>query len=178
MSPRLSPGGELAYGSGPINPVGAANPGLIYNASESDYVKFLCGQGYSTELLRPVSVDNTTCSPNNSGSSSTVFDLNYPSFALSTAISKPIRETYRRRVTNVGSAYSTYRASIFNPSKKLKITVKPSVLRFEALGEERSFKLRVEGRIGGGSVVSASLVWDDGERKVRSPITVFDANIH
>ncbi|XP_022922127.1 cucumisin-like [Cucurbita moschata] len=170
MRSDLNPDAEFAYGSGHINPLGAVNPGLIYNATEIDYVRFLCGQGYSTKLIQQVSGDNSSCSRSDSN---VVFDLNYPSFALSTSISTPISQVYRRRVTNVGSANSTYNAIVSGPSR-LKITVNPSVLSFKALGEELSFEVTIEGSISSG-IVSASLVWDDGQHKVRSPVIVFDS---
>lgn len=177
MSPKRNPDGEFAYGAGHINPLGAVHPGLIYNASEIDYIKFLCGQNYTTKFLRIISEDNSTCSSNNSN---TVFDLNYPSFALSTSPSKPINQIFKRRVTNVGSKYATtYKATIVlnSSSKNLKITVKPSVLSFKTLGEELSFELTINGQISK-NIESASLVWDDGRHKVRSPITVFNATIN
>lgn len=125
-------------------------------------------------MLQRVSEDNNTCLSNNSD---TVFDLNYPSFALSTNISKPINQVYKRSVTNVGSKNATYKATIINPWNNLEIKVKPFILSFKNLGEEQSFELTIKGRISK-NIQSASLVWDDGKHKVRSPITVFDANIH
>ncbi|XP_023551327.1 cucumisin-like [Cucurbita pepo subsp. pepo] len=171
MRADLNPEAEFAYGSGHINPLSAVNPGLIYNATEIDYVRFLCGQGYSTKLVQQVSGDNSSCSR---GDFDLVFDLNYPSFALSTPISTSISQVYRRRVTNVGSANSTYNAIVSGPSG-LKITVNPSVLSFNALGEELSFEVTIEGSISRG-IASGSLVWDDGQHKVKSPIVVFDPN--
>ncbi|XP_038874300.1 cucumisin-like [Benincasa hispida] len=171
MRAELNKDAEFAYGSGHINPLGAVNPGLIYNASEIDYIRFLCGEGYNTTLLQRIFEDNSTCSPTNSDQ---VFDLNYPSFALSTHISTSFNQTYKRRVTNVGSTNSTYKATTFAPSG-INISVNPSILSFKALGEELKFELIIEGKISR-SIESASLVWDDGVHKVRSPIIVFDSD--
>ncbi|RZC61319.1 hypothetical protein C5167_023068 [Papaver somniferum] len=83
---------EFAYGAGHINPLKAVNPGLVYDANEADYVKFLCGSGYNTKSLRIVTGD-----------------LNKPFIELST-------------VTNVGSPGSTYKARVFGPSNlKIKV---------------------------------------------------------
>ena len=51
MSPKHNPDKEFGYGAGHINPLGAVHPGLIYDASEIDYVQFLCGQGIVLEIL-------------------------------------------------------------------------------------------------------------------------------
>ncbi|OMO76494.1 hypothetical protein COLO4_25548 [Corchorus olitorius] len=161
---------EFAYGSGQVNPVKAVNPGLVYDAEEIDYIKFLCGQGYSTRLLRLVTRDNATCS--DEAANATVWDLNYPSFALSTSPSEALRHSFKRTVTNVGSPMSTYRAIVAAPIGLIKIQVTPSVLSFTSVGQKLSFELIIEGKLDK-SLVSASLEWDDGEHKVRSPVIVF-----
>ncbi|KAL0324369.1 UNVERIFIED_CONTAM: Cucumisin [Sesamum calycinum] len=48
MDPRKHEDLEFAYGSGQINPVAARDPGLVFDASEADYINFLCKQGYNT----------------------------------------------------------------------------------------------------------------------------------
>ncbi|KAI3945594.1 hypothetical protein MKW92_032561 [Papaver armeniacum] len=55
---------EFAYGAGHINPLKAVNPGLVYDANEVDYVKFLCGSGYDTKSLRIITGDLSTCTSN------------------------------------------------------------------------------------------------------------------
>ena len=161
---------EFGYGAGQINPMKAVKPGLVYDATEIDYVKFLCGDGYSTNLLRRITGDNSSCTPTNTGS---VWHLNLPSFALSTARSTYTKVTFSRTVTNVGSATSRYVAKVITPNPSfLNIQVVPNVLVFSSLGQKRSFTLTIEGSIDA-DIVSSSLVWDDGTFQVRSPVVVY-----
>ena len=169
MSSGINLDAEFAYGSGNLNPIKAVNPGLLYDSEEVDYIKFLCGQGYATRFLKLVTGDNSTCSEANNG---TVWDLNYPSFALFTSPLTTINRTFNRTVTNVGSPMSIYRAKVTAPAGAVKIQVKPDVLSFTSLGQKQPFVLTIEGKTDK-SIVSASLEWDDGVHKVRSPIIVF-----
>ncbi|WCJ19702.1 Subtilisin-like protease SBT4.3 [Euphorbia peplus] len=165
MNPDTNPDAEFGYGSGHINPAKAANPGLIYDAGEIDYVKFLCGQGYSNKMLQLITGDSYTCSEETNG---TVWDLNYPSFTLSTEYKKSVTRVFHRTVTNVGAAKSNYKA-VVNAPEGLKIRVEPDVLSFENVGEKQSFVVRVEATMIK-PMISGSLVWDDGKNLVRSPI--------
>ncbi|XP_054781834.1 cucumisin-like [Prosopis cineraria] len=159
---------EFAYGAGHVNPTKALNPGLVYDANETDYVKFLCGQGYNDSLLQVVTGENRTCAQLTHGS---VGDLNYPSFAVS-AKSPQLDEArvFTRTVTNVGSPSSIYEATVTAP-EGLDIQVNPSKLSFTSLGQKLSFNVSVSGFVT--SIASASLIWHDGTYQVRSPITVF-----
>ena len=170
MDAEKSSGAEFAYGAGNINPLKALNPGLIYDIDAPDYVKFLCGQGYSTKLLQSVTGDNSSCLE---GSDGTVFDLNYPSFALSIRPSNSISHVFNRTVTKVGTSPSTYKAFVTAPAG-LSIKVNPSVLSFTSSGQKQSFALTIEGTLDK-QMVSTSLIWDDGTNKVRSPIVVYEA---
>ncbi|ESW13822.1 hypothetical protein PHAVU_008G229100 [Phaseolus vulgaris] len=169
LNPALNPGAEFAYGAGQINPLKAINPGLVYDAGPKDYVNFLCGQGYTTQNLQIITGDNNTCTSANRGF---VFNLNLPSFALSTARSSNNTVTYGRTVTNVGSARSTYRAIVSRYPSSLNIQVVPNVLTFTFVGQRLSFTLRIQGTINA-NLVSSSLTWDDGTHQVRSPIVVY-----
>ncbi|KAK0570398.1 hypothetical protein LWI29_000567 [Acer saccharum] len=114
--------------------------------------------------------NNSTC---DATTSAKVWDLNYPSFALSTSPSETnFTRIFNRVVTNVGTPVSTYRASVTGAPIGLRILLNPSVLSFTSLGQTLSFTLIVEGTIVD-PMVSASLVWDDGVHQVRSPIVVF-----
>lgn len=167
MTPRINLDAEFAYGSGHINPTQAPNPGLVYDAGEIDYINFLCGQGYNTTLLQLVTGDlNRSCS-----GSIDEWDLNYPSFAYAATQFGSINRIYNRIVTNVGSAMSTYRANVTAPAG-INITVTPDVLQFSSLDQKAPYQLKIEGSIEK-TLVSASLVWDDGVHKVRSPIVIY-----
>ncbi|KAE7996708.1 hypothetical protein FH972_001408 [Carpinus fangiana] len=169
MSAGKNPEAEFAYGAGNINPLKAPYPGLIYDIKPFDYMQFLCSEGYSTKLLQYVTFDELTgCYEATNEKAS--FDLNYPSFSLSTSRSKYINHVFHRTVTNVGSPNSTYKA-IVTTQDGLRIKVKPRVLSFTSLGEKLPFTLKIQGTANK-FIVSASLVWDDGKFQVRSPIVV------
>ncbi|TYH67852.1 hypothetical protein ES332_D06G217300v1 [Gossypium tomentosum] len=169
MSSGINMEAEFAFGSGHLNPLKAANPGLVYDANETDYINFLCGQGYATRLIQLLSKDNSTCPKDTNG---TVSELNYPSFGLSTSPLKPFSRTFKRTVTNVGSPTAVYRANLSFPTGTLKIRVNPDVLSFTSVGQKLSFEVIVEATMDK-AMVSGALVWDDGEHKVRSPIVAF-----
>lgn len=168
LNTTTSPDAEFAYGAGHINPIKALNPGLVYDADENDYVTFLCGQGYNTTTLRLVTGDKSTCTNTTTGA---VRDLNLPSFALPIVPLQSFSRNFTRIVTNVGSPVSKYSVTISAP-KELNIKVEPSVLSFKSVGQKLSYKVNIQGNIDRAKV-SASLVWDDGKHKVRSPIIVY-----
>ncbi|XP_073221193.1 cucumisin-like [Cicer arietinum] len=168
MSPENNRDAEFAYGAGQIDPVKAMNPGLIYETSEADYIKYLCGQGVNTSALQLITRDESNCFDMISAR-----DLNYPSFSIKAPHPKHhLSGSFNRTVANVGLSMSTYRAVVTAP-KGLVVSVKPDILSFTSLGERLTYVLTVDGKLKK-SVESASLVWDDGEFQVRSPIIVFD----
>ncbi|KAK6135892.1 hypothetical protein DH2020_030379 [Rehmannia glutinosa] len=170
MSVKTNTDAEFAYGSGHINPLKAKSPGLVYDIDKSDYVKFLCGQGYSNKHLQLITGDNSTCT---SANNATVYDLNYPSFTFSAASGRSISVVFHRTLTNVGSPSSTYNAVVTAPSG-LSVQVQPSTLSFKYLGEKQKFVVTVTATVKD-AVMSGSLVWDDGVYKVRSPVVAHAA---
>lgn len=168
MRASLNPDAELAYGSGHIDPLRALTPGLVYDANEADYVKFLCGLGYTTKTLQIVTNDLSTCTATNNG---TVWDLNYPSFTISTDKTGNVSRSFTRTVTNVGSASSVYKSEVVS-TLGVMISVTPSELSFTSVGEKKSYIVTVEGVLTQ-RIESASLTWDDGTYQVRSPIVMF-----
>ncbi|XP_052171532.1 cucumisin-like [Diospyros lotus] len=171
MDPRKHKDLEFSYGSGHINPEAALNPGLVFDASVEDYINFLCKQGYNTTTLRQITGDNSTCSSTIIGRA---WDLNYPSFSLYVLDGQKINGVFPRTVTNVGSANSTYTATMYMPAD-ITVTVEPSVLSFSAVGEQKKFTVTVNGpEIAQQPIVSGAIVWSDGVRAVRTPLVVYN----
>ncbi|XP_074268000.1 subtilisin-like protease SBT4.13 [Silene latifolia] len=163
---------EFAYGSGHLNPVKATNPGLVYNARRKDYILFLCKEGYTKEKIATITGNKNVICPKKRHLSPK--DVNYPSMSALIVADESFTVKFRRRVTNVGNAKSTYTAKVTNGSKIKKITVIPSVLKFESLKETKSFEVIVSGEgLSSQSLESGSLVWSDGVHSVRSPIVVY-----
>ncbi|XP_010532549.1 PREDICTED: subtilisin-like protease SBT4.2 isoform X2 [Tarenaya hassleriana] len=171
MNGSRNEGAEFAYGSGHLNPTKAADPGLVYDATKDDYVKMLCAMNYTTESVRIIAGNNSSCPKE---SNSNVGDLNYPSMTSKVTASSPSEIVFPRTVTNVGTPDSTYKAEVTS-NPKLKVTVEPESLVFGSAGEKKSFNVTVahEDLSGVKGPVSASLVWSDGSHVVRSPIVLY-----
>jgi hypothetical protein len=105
---------ELAYGAGQIDPITAVQPGLIYDMSVNNYIRFLCNEGYTGTSLRIFTNKNTNCSsiPSFGGQDA----LNYPSLYLQLKNSNSsYLAIFYRTVTNVGSQKSTYKVTVKVP---------------------------------------------------------------
>ncbi|KAJ6805626.1 subtilisin-like protease SBT1.9 [Iris pallida] len=171
------PASPLAMGSGHIDPNRALDPGLVYDAGTEDYLRLLCGMGYTREQI--LTVTRSSHAANCSDGAATT-DLNYPSFialfdAANATVAEPKRvvKQFRRVVTNVGEAASTYSANVV-PVKGFSVAVAPERLAFKKKYEKKSFTVTLEGHAGekADEVVHGSLTWVDEEGKhvVRSPI--------
>lgn len=163
---------EFAYGSGHINPAQAIDPGLVYDATEVDYVNFLCKQGYNTTIIRQITGDNSSVC--NSTEPGRAWDLNYPSFSLAIEDGQPIYGVFTRTVTNVGSPNSTYTVRPYMPAS-VSVDVEPQSLSFSAVGEQKSFTVKVTGpKIAQQPIMSGAIVWEDGVHQVRSPVVIYN----
>ncbi|KAI3959637.1 hypothetical protein MKX01_018136 [Papaver californicum] len=164
---------EFAYGSGQVDPVKAVNPGLVYDALADDYVRFLCGMGYDSSIVKLIT--NSTC-PSSGGSIADQQPRNliYPSFGAKVEVSKKINLNFTRTMTNVGTSKSmTYKVKIITSDDRITVAVKPRVLSFKSLNEKKSFFVNVVGDGLGTYETAASLVWSDEVHIVRSPIVVY-----
>ncbi|KAJ4712934.1 putative Cucumisin [Melia azedarach] len=172
MDARKHPDLEFAYGSGHINPAHAVDPGLVYDASEADYINFLCKQGYNNTNLKLITGDNSSVC--NSIVPGRAWDLNYPSFSLAIEDGKQINGVFTRTVTNVGSPNATYTLRMYMPAS-VSVMVEPTVLSFSSVGEKKSFTLKVYGpKIAQQPIMSGAIFWEDGVHRVRSPVVVYN----
>ncbi|KAL0446954.1 UNVERIFIED_CONTAM: Subtilisin-like protease SBT4.4 [Sesamum latifolium] len=162
---------EFSYGAGHINPVKAANPGLVYETIEEEYVKLLCYKGYSEPTIRKLFGNKRSNCSSLKHRKWSPKDLNYPAMASLVRRYVSFTVIFSRTVTNVGGAISTYRANISAPSG-LKVIVQPQELSLKKLNEKKSFVVKVVGKVAV-RVLSASLVWNDGNHNVRSPIVIY-----
>ena len=166
----------LKYGAGQLSPAKARDPGLVYDASEGDYVTMLCAQGYNATQLALITGSNATSCAD--GSRSAGSDLNYPTMAARVEPGKNFTVRFPRTVTNVGAASAAYDAKVLlsaEEAKGLAVDVSPSKLEFTALGQKASFTVTVSGvaPAAEGRVHSAAVVWYHDEHQVRSPVVVY-----
>lgn len=162
-SPK-KPADPFDFGGGIINPIGATNPGLIFDMEESDYIHYLCSV-YSNPAIAHLTGHQTIC-PSKKPS---ILNLNQPSITIPHLSNIT---TITRTVTNVGALRSNYIAIVEAPVG-IKISVKPSSLMFKSLGQRLSFKVVVSSvhKINTGFMFG-SLKWVNRKNIVRIPLTV------
>lgn len=158
----------FARGAGHLRPNKAADPGLVYDMGPADYYKFLCGIGYDDYWIGLMSGKQYYSCPRNFS----VLDLNYPSIAVPRV---NVTETVTRTLKNVGSP-GRYVCRVKQPHY-FRVSVEPRVLKFEKMGEEKSFKVTITAKAKGSSrgYSFGGLTWTDGIHYVRSPIVVANA---
>jgi len=124
----------FAYGSGHIRPNRAMDPGLVYELTMNDYLNFLCISGYNQTQIKTFSGAHYRCPD-----IIDILDFNYPTMTIPKLYGSA---SFTRRVKNVGSP-GTYTASLRVPAG-LSISVEPNVLKFDKIGEEKSYKLTLK----------------------------------
>ncbi|CAM0879373.1 unnamed protein product [Alopecurus aequalis] len=143
------------YGGGNINPLGAADPGLVYDIDPRDYTKF-----FGCTIVKRISVScNETALP--------AYHLNLPSIAIPD-LSRPV--TVSRTVTNVGEVNSVYRALVQSPVG-VRMEVEPQVLVFDTTNRVHTFKVTLSPvwKLQG-DYTFGSITWRSDRKAVRIPV--------
>lgn len=165
---RAGPDGRKAnpfdIGSGFVKPKQVLNPGLVYDATPSDYRAFLCSIGYSDRKLQLITRDKSTCSK----ALTTATSLNYPSIAVPN-----LKDSFSvsRTVTNVGRPRSVYKA-VVSPPAGINVTVVPKRLVFKRYGQKINFTVSFEVAAPGKDYVFGSLSWRNRLSWVTTPLVV------
>ncbi|XP_025876279.1 subtilisin-like protease SBT5.4 isoform X2 [Oryza sativa Japonica Group] len=169
----------FSYGAGHVQPGRAADPGLVYDMNDTDYLGFLCALGYNSSVIATFMASGSGAQPPYAcPPARRPEDLNYPSFALPHLSPSGAARTVTRRVRNVGAAPAAYVASVAEP-RGVSVAVRPSRLEFTAAGEELEFAVTFRAKKGSflaGEYEFGRLVWSDaaagGRHRVRSPLVV------
>jgi len=150
-----SAGAPFAQGAGIVDPNAAADPGLVYPATPTDWRRYLVGLG--VHFAPP----NDTLTPLSGP------DLNQASIAVGGLAGI---QTLTRQVNNVDSSTATYQAEVDIPG--FDAQVNPSTMTLQP-GEEKSFTVtftRTTAPLG--QWATGSLTWTDGIHQVRSPVAL------
>ncbi|XP_044320281.1 subtilisin-like protease 1 [Triticum aestivum] len=160
----------FATGAGHVDPMKAADPGLVYDITPEDYIGYLCGM-YTSQQVSVVARRRIDCL-----TTVVISDrlLNYPSISVAFPASwnstAPV--VVGRKVKNVGEVPSVYYAAIDMPSSAVSVDVYPRELEFIEANQEMIFSVYVWPRQSGARVVQGALRWVSEKHTVRSPISV------
>lgn len=139
-------------GAGQADVVKALSPGLVYDAGDTEYLKFIQGTGLD------VGIPDL--------GSTAARDMNLASFAVGSLAGKV---TVTRTVTALKPGL--YRATANVPGVNVKVT--PSVLNFPSAGDQRSYKVTFENSSSAlGTFAMGSLAWEGAGSSVVSPVAV------
>ncbi|CAA6661449.1 unnamed protein product [Spirodela intermedia] len=162
----------LATGAGQVDPPRATDPGLVYNIDLGDYVRYLCGLGYTDTQASITAGYSVQCA---AVGKVTPEQLNYPSIAARLAASSPAdTATVRRTLTNVlQCSTSTYRAKVELPPG-VTAKVSPRRLFFWRRGQRRRFTATFSfdnssAAVIRGDVQGGRLWWYSGTHVVATP---------
>lgn len=138
-------------GAGRVRPERMFDPGLVFDATEKDWYRYLEGIGVDTGT-RAKAIDPS--------------DYNSPSIGIGELLD---HQTVVRRVTAVEPG--TYRAEIDLPGIEAEVT--PSVLKFDEAGETKRFKVTLKkGSAPWDVPATGFLTWTGPDAEVRLPIAV------
>ncbi|KAM3369326.1 hypothetical protein ACQJBY_017304 [Aegilops geniculata] len=160
----------FATGAGHVNPMKAADPGLVYDITPEDYIGYLCSM-YTSQQVSVIARRPIDCL-----TTSVISDLllNYPSISVAfpATWNSTAPVVMRRKVKNVGEVPSVYYAAIDMPSSAVSVDVYPRALEFMEANQEVIFSVYMWPRQSGATVVQGALRWVSEKHTVQSPISV------
>ena len=148
-------------GAGHVNPLKAADPGLVYDSNFLDWLAFLCG---TTSAVGP----GTCAALVGLGFSTDASDFNGASIAIGDLVGS---QTVHRTVTNVGNSTATYAASVSGMAG-ITTTVSPSSFTLNP-GDSQGYTVtffRTTAALS--AYTGGQLTWSDGTHNVRSPLVI------
>lgn len=159
-----NPADPFDIGAGHIVPASAFDPGLAYDADLFDYVRFMCGSEFQSQIFTA-----GTCNAFGSIDSS---DLNLPSIGIGTLAGS---QTVTRTVTSVASdnGNMSYTVSIDAPPGTT-VSVSPSSFKLKP-GQSATYEVTITATEAAvlDKWTFGSLTWTHGGKySVRSPIAV------
>ncbi|KAE8795366.1 Subtilisin-like protease [Hordeum vulgare] len=156
--------GVYDTGAGHVNPARAADPGLVYDLSVTDYAGYICWLLGDRGLATIVGNSSLTCAKLPKVED---VQLNYPTITVPLTSTQ---FTVNRTVTNVGPAGSTFKAKVEVP-RSVTVRVVPETMSFSKTGEKKTYSVSVSGHgLGKELYVEGTLSWVSEKHVVRSPI--------
>jgi len=144
-----------AQGAGHVVPNKATDPGLVYDVSTTDYLRYMCGVG---GIVGAATCQQTGSIP--------AYNLNLASLTAGNVLGKL---TMTRTVTNVSDKPATYNATATLPG--FTVAVSPATLSL-APGAKGTFNVALTRTDAPMNAYSfGALEWRDGTHVVRSPLT-------
>ncbi|XP_071924255.1 CO(2)-response secreted protease-like [Coffea arabica] len=158
-------------GAGEVSTTGPFQPGLVYETEITEYLQFLCNNGYDISKIKLISPDlpkTFSCPSNSSGD--LISNMNYPSIAVSGLKVNEWKKVLRT-ATSVGEDESVYTATVDTPTG-LEVQVTPNKLQFTKNDKKLSYEVafKPSGAVNGD--LFGSISWTNGKYRVRSPFVV------
>ena len=165
-----NPANLFATGAGQVNGTRAADPGLVYDIHYRDYVKYVCGLGYTPEQVETVVRKPVDCAIIGGISGE---ELNYPTLYVNAS---NVPRFITRTVTNVGGPRERYTLSLDQPPG-VTIEVFPRTLEFITLRQNLTYTVGItlpdiDPRLRSSETVEGHLTWVSAHHRVRSPIAI------
>nr|XP_043620182.1 subtilisin-like protease 4 [Erigeron canadensis] len=159
----------LSLGCGHVNPLKMFNPGLVYDIHPDDYIGYFFGLGYGRKRVsKIVGMNHITQSQEIDAA-----ELNLPSLMFKLQVGE--KRTFKRVVTNVGEANSTYVLIVNSLPQGVMLNVQPNKLQFSRLNEKTSYNMsftrqdEVEEGVKAGE---GSITWMSSKHSVRTPFLI------